>query len=121
MNSIYIPNGFYIDFYERDLKFYHSVSHVKATKELFGFEKFQVLEAYPHQATKCPEHKTNLFLSLITSKTFLITAGVLNALFLSMYVYHDWDTIHTFVTTFSLKNLIPGVLSRTFASNPYNF
>ena len=121
MSSIYIPNGFYIDFYERDLKFYHSVSHVKATKELFGYEKFQVLEAYPHRATKCPEHKTNPFLSLVTSKTFLITAGVLNALFLSMYVYHDWDTIHTFVTTFSLKNLIPSILSKTFASDPFNF
>ena len=101
VNSIYIPEGYYLDFYELSLHLYHHVLYIKALHKIFtANENFKVVVAYPSPVTKCTEHKSVTLASFISWMFLLITVAlvVTVALILLYKKHHIINLLHASFT-----------------------
>ena len=117
VKSIYIPNGLYIDFYERSLVLYHSMLYIiESNKTFTSIETFKVLLAYPSQTKTCSEYKLSPFIKFISSKPFIISVGVVGALCLFFLIFLFKDKILSFINELELESLFVTLLDK-----PYKF
>ena len=117
-NSIYVPNGCYVGFYNRPLsKIYHHVLYTKAPNEtLIILENFKVGMAYPQQAIAPPsKNESNNFSLIIFLKYFLIALGALFIIVLSIYVYTEREQF------LDINKYIPDIFIQTYSNQPYIF